>query len=100
MIQFFIILASSLALADSEQITCGVAQHYVPPKSDNQPHKITLEDVDLVFWTEDLDKMELLPWSLVTKNICIQGNVTSKHPFRSTVTIREYSQIRLVEVKK
>tara|TARA_B100000073_G_C23714517_1_gene565443 strand:+ start:1308 stop:1604 length:297 start_codon:yes stop_codon:yes gene_type:complete len=93
------LLALSLFTTAHANPVCGIVEHYVPPKSEKQPHKVTLGKIELVFWEKDLDRMEMLPWSLISREVCIEGKIHVNHPFMPSITIRNFDQIKFVNTQ-
>tara|TARA_R110002110_G_scaffold177862_5_gene382420 strand:- start:1104 stop:1388 length:285 start_codon:yes stop_codon:yes gene_type:complete len=89
----FLLILPALS-ADRE--TCGEVVAYHPPRNSIQPHRVTMNNIDLIFWPEDLSTLEFYPWELVLKKVCAYGQVKTREGVNPFITIRVFNQIKII----
>ena len=90
------ILWAGPANADSTDVqsqTCVIGQSYIPPQTIRQPHIIKTSAFNVVLWPSVLPILELEPWNLVCKKICVESKAVEITKYYKQVTIKSKSDL-------
>ena len=80
---------------DKQRVTCENVESYVPPLHSGNPHVLKTGFSDLVFWPDVIDKLELVPWSLVCHEVCMLNDNDAWYNNRKVYTIRALHNIKV-----
>ena len=94
------IFLTNAAYANSENSAlCEQVREYVPPALEGKPHVLKTATSDLVFWPYYVNKMELHPWEMVCREVCILKETDHWFKHRKVYTIKNTRQFTLGKSK-